>query len=142
MGQGVLHDPGQVEEADVVLQETGHSHFVGCVQDGRSISALGQGVEGQREVAEGLGVGLLKRQRRMVHEAETREVVFQATRVGQRILDGELHVWQAQLGFDAAVVELDTAVDDALGVDHHVDLVWRDVEEPLGLDDLESLVHE
>ena len=124
------------------MQETGHSHFVGCVQDGRSISALRQGVEGQREVAEGLGVGLLKRQRRMVHEAEAREVVFQATGIGQRVLDGQLHVWQPELSLDAAVVELHAAVHDALGMDDHLDLVWVDVKQPLGFNDFQSLVHE
>jgi len=43
---------------------------------------------------------------------------------------------------DRAIDEFDQRVDDALMVDHHVDLLERQPEQPVGFDDLEALVHE
>ncbi len=66
----------------------------------------------------------------------------QALRIGQGILDRQLHVRQAHLRFHAAIAELHQAVDDALRMHHDVDLVSLQVEEPFRLDGLQPLVHQ
>ena len=40
-----------------------------------------------------------------------------------RVLDGDAHVREAQLGLDGAVHELDERVDEALGMDDDIDAV-------------------
>ena len=60
---------------------------------------------------------------------------------GQGILDRQLHVRRAQLGHHRAVDEFYQRMDDRLRMDHHVDLLGPQVEQPAGLDDLQGLVH-
>ena len=69
------------------------------------------------------------------------EVGGDALWVGEGVEDGEAHVGDGDLREDAAVDELDERVDGGLGVDGHADLLWRQVEEAAGFDDLEALVH-
>ena len=45
----------------------------------------------------------------------------------ERVLDGDAHVRQAQLGLDGAVHELDERVDEALRVDEDVDVLVVDI---------------
>src|SRR5690606_24405662 len=47
-----------------------------------------------------------------------------------------------EVGDDRAVGKADERVDDALGVDHGVYPLVGQVEEPMGLDDLQALVHQ
>ena len=46
------------------------------------------------------------------------------------------------MGLDAAILELNAAVDDALWVDHDLDVGGLHVEQPAGFNDLEPLVHQ
>ena len=62
--------------------------------------------------------------------------------VRQGVLDREAHVGKPELGLVRAVGELDERVDDALGMDHRIDLRVRQPIQPFGLDDLERLVDE
>ena len=55
-------------------------------------------------------------------------------RVPQSVLNGKLHVGQTKLSLNAAILELNAAVDDALWVDHHIDVLGLHVEQPAGLD--------
>ena len=63
-------------------------------------------------------------------------------RPAQRVEDGQPHVRPAQLRDDAAVGRLNHAVHDALGVDHHVDVVVRGAEKVVRLNHLQPLVHQ
>ena len=46
------------------------------------------------------------------------------------------------MGEDGAIGKLDEAVDDALRMDDHLDLIEGQVEKPHGLHHFETLVHE
>jgi len=48
----------------------------------------------------------------------------------------------AELRLDRAVDELDQRVDHALVVNHHVDAVERQAEQPVCLDHFEAFVHQ
>ena len=61
-------------------------------------------------------------------------------RPGQTERDGQLHVRRRGLGQRGPVDELDHGVDDRLRVDHDVDPLEGDVEQQVGLDDLQALV--
>src|SRR5436853_413306 len=65
-----------------------------------------------------------------------------AVGVGEGVLYGHAHVWDAELGLRRAVHEAHNRVDDALRVDYHFDVVVGHAEEPVGLDDLQALVHQ
>ena len=73
-------------------------------------------------------------------EVERLEVVRNAVRPGDGVLNREAHVAVAELGDDAVVGEFDHAVDDALRMHDDLDLVHRHVEEPLRLDHFEAFV--
>ena len=62
--------------------------------------------------------------------------------VEERVADRDAHVGRPELRLDRAVLEFDHRVHDRLRVQHHVDPFGGHVEEPAGLDDLETLVHE
>lgn len=63
-------------------------------------------------------------------------------RMQQRMLDGKRHRRRRELREHGAVVELDEAVHDALGVEDGLTLVMAQAEEALGLDEFEALVGE
>ena len=78
---------------------------------------LPAGLACDRERREADGVGRLERQGGVLQEVETRRGPGMPRRVADRVLDGDAHVRQAQLGLDRAVHELDERVDEALGMD-------------------------
>ena len=62
--------------------------------------------------------------------------------IGECVLDREAHIGGAQLGLQGAIDELDGRVNDALGVDDHLDRLVADIVQPVRLDDLQALVRE
>ena len=66
----------------------------------------------------------------------------QALWVAQCVSNWQAHVWLGELGHGGSVDELHHGVYDRLGVNYDRDAVIIDVEQLVGLDDLESLVHE
>ena len=68
--------------------------------------------------------------------------VRSAVGIGHGVLDRKSHIRGAQLGLEGAVDEADGRVDDALGMDDHLDRVVVDIVQPVGLDDLQALVRE
>ena len=79
----------------------------------------------------------------MLSLEEIQTLAAQGQTLGERegILYRQPHVGHAELGLDAAVLELHGAVDNRLRMDQHLNLLGIDTEEPLGLYDLEALVH-
>ena len=62
--------------------------------------------------------------------------------IRERVLDRQPHVGDAQLRDHRAVDELHHRVHDRLRMDHDVDLIGADAEQPVRLDHLEALVHQ
>ncbi len=89
-----------------------------------------------------MGAGGLEGELGELGEVERGEGVGDAVGVGNSVLDGEAHVAMAELGEDAAVLKLDHAMDDALGVDDDVDFCHGDIEQPFGFDHFEAFVKE
>ena len=79
----------------------------------------------------------------MLRGKKVQTVAAERQALGERegILDGQSHVGHTQLRLDGSVVELHGRVDNALRMNQHLYLRGLDTEEPLGLDDLEALVH-
>src|SRR3989337_4045035 len=63
-------------------------------------------------------------------------------RIRERVEDGQSHVGHSHLRQDRPVYELHHRMHDALWMDDPIDLSGLQVEEPTGLDDLQSLVHQ
>ena len=62
-------------------------------------------------------------------------------RIGERVLDRQLHIRHAELRDDRAVHQLHHGVHHALRVDEHLNIVGRDAEQVHRLDEFQALVH-
>ena len=62
-------------------------------------------------------------------------------RIVKRVLDRQLHVRRRELRQHRPVHKLHQGMNHRLGVNQHVDLLFRQGEEPPGFDDLQGLVH-
>ena len=63
------------------------------------------------------------------------------SRIGQGVLNRQLHIGRTQLSNHRAIDEFDQRMHDRLRMNHHVDLIGSQVEQPAGFDDLQGLVH-
>src|SRR5262249_33288784 len=63
-------------------------------------------------------------------------------RIGQSILDRLTHGRGAKLCHDRSVNKFHHGMHDRLGMDHDVELFWRDIEKPSRFDHVQALVHE
>ena len=141
-GEDGIEYVGDGHPADPPRQEGGHRLLVGGVEHRRRGLALPPGLVGQAEAGEGVMVGRLEVEaaaRRPVDAAEGRG---DAVGPRQGVADGQAHVGVGELGDGGAVGHLDHGVHDRLRVDHDVDGVVVDVEQLVGLDHLQALVHE
>ena len=63
-------------------------------------------------------------------------------RPGQGVQNGQPHVRPSKLGNDGGIGRFHHGVDDALGMDHYVDVVVVRPEEVVRFDDFQTLVHQ
>ncbi len=122
------------------LDEGVDGDFVGRVEDTWGDAAGGHGVSGKAETGVAFEFWGTEVELESLREINCFHDSWAAFWVEKAVLDGEGHVWGAELGEDGAVYELGHRVNDALGVDDDVDLVGGQVEEPAGFDHFESLV--
>ena len=141
-GHDALDGVPDLGERRAAFDERSNSDFVGGIQDGGQGAAGVAGVAGEVEGREVLGAWGFEGQAGELGEVERGEVVRDAVRVGDSVLNGEAHVAVAELGEDTAVFKLDHAMYDALGVDDDFDLGHGDVEQPFGLDHFQAFVEE
>ena len=87
-------------------------------------------------------VGLLEGQRRHAGEIEPRRRRRHARRPGQAMGDRDAHVRRAELRDHRPVAEFDQAMDHRLRVDDDVELVGRQREQVMRLDQLKAFVHQ
>ena len=87
-------------------------------------------------------VGWLELEHRQLGPVDGAERCRQPGRVGEGVPDRQPHVGERQLCHHGPVDELDHGVHHRLRMDDHVDGVVRHAEELVGLDDLETLVHQ
>ena len=73
---------------------------------------------------------------------EGRKVQREPLREGECIGDGDPHIGDPHLGNNRTIDIFYHGMHDTLWVNLDNDLLDRDVEKPVGLDDLESFVHE
>ena len=66
----------------------------------------------------------------------------QAFRVAHGVQNGQAHIRRAQLGDQRTVGELHPTVNDALGMNDHLNAVVLHAEKPLGFHDLQRLVEQ
>ena len=134
---------GDPSERDPPVQEGGHRHLVPCIEDGGRGPTRTSRRHTQRKGRERLVPHRLEGEWARGYRVEALDArIGQALRVGQRVQDGQFHRGKAELGQDAAVLELHEGVDDALRVYRHLDAIIRQAEEMVRLDDLERLVDE
>ena len=142
-GHGRLEEPGDAGEVERAVEEPGDGDLVGGDERGRGPRARSgppRGRSGGPGTAPRPGRGSRAGRSPTRSGGGGRRRV--AVGVGQGVLDGKTHVGGAQLGLERAVHELDGRVDDALGMDDHVDRVVLDIVQPVCLDDLQALVGE
>ena len=143
----IVHHPlerlGNVSETDPPLKEAGHRNLVGTVQHCRRASPGGERFVGERQAAKLFGVGLEEGELPRPGQIEPGEIVDrEPPGMSQDVRDGNRHVSDPHLRDYRTVDVLDHRMDDALRVDHHINLCSRKPEEPARLDDFEPLVHE
>ena len=57
---GVLYDVAHLQEPYALFEEGCHTYLIGCIEDTGHVAATLEGLEGEGEVAETYGVGLLE----------------------------------------------------------------------------------
>ena len=114
--------PCHVEEPDPVAQEREHSKFIGSIQDTGKITGFEQCIMGERQVAESFDIGLFEGELARFTKIIAWELVGDAVRKSERILDRQFHIGQSHLRLDAAILKLHHAVNDALGMHQYLDL--------------------
>jgi hypothetical protein len=138
-----IDDLGDPAERRRPVQKGRDRHFVGRVEHcGRRPGGASGGhahVEGPKH----LPADRLERERPRRNRIEPAHPgVGETRRMGERVQNRELHGGKPELRDHAAVAELHEGVDDALGVDHHLERVVGKPEQIVGLDQLERLVHQ
>ena len=94
------------------------------------------------ETGERVGVGRLEIQPPGASEVECGKGSGPAVGIRERVLNGQPHVRDAELGDRRPVCQFHHRMDDRLRVDDHVDLIRPHAEQPARLDDFEALVHQ
>ena len=139
--QHLLADGGNVGEADLASEERGDRDFVGGVQDRAGAAARPQRLarDAQRREAD-----LIRRfEGQLPDLAEIQTIGRRRDALGpaQRVGDRRAHVRAAELRQHRAVAIRDHAVDDRLRMHQDLDLLVRQPEQVVRLDQLEALVH-
>ena len=139
--RSVADRAGDRWKVDLPFQEESGGDFIGGIEDCTGVAARGECLLGQCDRWKALGIDCFEGEFAKFYRVEGFEVEGAAFRVRQAVEDWHSHVGDAHLRHDRTVDELDHRVDDTLGVDHHLDLLSGDAEEPPCFQDLEGLVH-
>ena len=94
------------------------------------------------QTGKSLAVGRLEVKAKGLFQIEPGAGGGTSLRVGQGILDGQSHVRRRELRNDTSVNKLDHRMYHALGMNHNLDLIGLEIEQPARFDHLERLVHE
>ncbi len=116
--------------------------FVRSAHDAGGGAAAFGAVHRKLEAGEVYEVRLFKAQIPELPEVEVLKQRGAALRIRQRKLDRKPHVRYAELGDHGAVHQLHHRVYDALGVNHHSNVLRLDGKEVHGLHKLQPLVHQ
>ena len=138
----VFDEVGYLKERYLSFDELLHCDFVGGIHYARHVAPTGDGLVGQGEASEGVGIGIFKGELRVLLKTEAGQMALDTLRKGKGILDGGFHGGDTQLGLDTAVDILHHGVNHRLGVNQHLYAFGRYVEKPTRFDDLQSFVHQ
>ena len=137
-----LDQAANVQEADLVAQEVRNGGLVRTVGGAGGQTALADSLFAGFEAAEGLVIRRCNAQLGQRGKVQLRHGAGQALGPGQRILDGNAHVGHTELRNDRMIRKLHGGVDDALTLDDDLNLILGQTEQPRGLDQLQTLVHQ
>jgi hypothetical protein len=123
-----------VDEAQVSAKKRRNSLVVGGTQN-RWVRAPGDPSFSRKpQSRKPFSVRALEVQGTDLCQVEPLSRQLHSTWVCQRILNWYPHVGQAELRNQSTINEFNERVNDAFWVDKHVDLIIRQAEEPVGLD--------
>ena len=132
-----------VEEADPAVEERVHRDLVGGVVRARERPAALAGLARQRQQREGLESGASNARVSPAARSSGSTRRRRPLRIGERERDRHAHVRACpRCASSGAVAEAHERVDDRARVDDDVDPLVRDTEQPVRLDQLETLVRE
>mmetsp|Transcript_1180 Transcript_1180/g.4669 ORF Transcript_1180/g.4669 Transcript_1180/m.4669 type:complete len:477 (-) Transcript_1180:87-1517(-) len=134
-----------VKVADFLVQEHRHRLLVRRAEHARHGPARPTRGVAHREAGVLLDVRLAERQVAHLDEVQARPrhlAALHALRPGHGVQDGQAHVRPSELREHGRVRGFHHAVDDALRVNHHVDVIVRSAVQVVRLDHLQRLVHE
>ena len=134
-------DFGNPEERQTILEKGRDSHFIGGVQGAGQCSALLEGFAGKAKAGKAARGGFLEVEATEFSPIELDLLRSDPGGIRQRVLDGHAHVGGGELRQHGAIHEFDERVDGGLGMNDHFDLVGAHIEQPVGLDDFEALIH-
>jgi hypothetical protein len=135
-------EPGNLGKPDAPGQECLDRRLVGRVQDRAQRTPPADYIIGQGQGGETVLVRRFEPQRKGLGEVDAPADAGGALGVGEGVLDRRPHVGGRELRDDGPVNELDHGVDDRLRVDDDADLLGREVEQPVGLDNLEGFIEQ
>ncbi len=137
-----LEQLGHRPERDLTVEESCYRDLVGRVDRARRGAPAPPGLE--RQVEGGMGAGLERRERERGQGARLERRGGRTPVLGprQRQLDRQPHVGGRRLEHRRAVAERDQRMDPRFGMEHRLELVPTQIEQPARLDELEALVEE
>src|SRR5215470_9880952 len=137
--KGTLDNPRDIEESDRAVQKSLNGDLVRRIENSWGGAALLQARTGEAQRREAAIVGRLEDEPADRREVERPGRRRHAARPGERIGDGRPHVGRAQLRQDRTVAVSHEPMHDRLRMDDDLDLLLRQPEEMMGLDELETL---
>jgi hypothetical protein len=117
-----------VNEAQVSGKERPNSFVIGCTQNRWVSSPDDSSFPRDPQCGKPISVWTLEVKGSDLGQVEPTRGQLHSLWVRQCVLDGHSHVGQAKLRRMSAVDEFDERVNDAFGVDNHLDLLIRQTE--------------
>src|SRR6266508_3870869 len=141
-GEGVRNNLCDAEERQPSLEKGCDRDLVRRVENARIGPSQLARTARMREQRERLDIGRVELEHHAGPEIERGNRRRGTLGIGERIRDGDAHVRIAEVRERRAVAETEERVHDRARVHHHFDLLVRQLEEEVRLDQLETLVGE
>ena len=137
-----FHQLADLQKSDFFFPEQRHSLFIGSVGGTGIQSAHPQGVHANPQTGKRLQIRTVKGQLPVIRQRKRLHPAGHPVRIGHRILNGNLHIWHSQLGNAGAIRIFNHRMNHAFPVDYHLNGIYRFLEQPAGLNNLQTLVHQ
>ena len=127
---------------DSFLEKLCNSLFIGGIHHRRHGAACPAGGIGQFHAGVFVRIGPAEGQLPHLRQIQSAPGGLQAFRPAQAIEDRQFHVRPAKLGQHGGIRQFDHRMDDALGMNHDLDMVVIKAKQVMGLNHFQPFIHQ